>query len=100
MLSQGERGNEELLATDEQLLNISPIFSYDRILVPLSIHHGDADDVVPLEWSEELCLMLQNIGKPVECFTYHNMPHIFIGSNDILLVERSVEFFRRNIPPD
>jgi dipeptidyl aminopeptidase/acylaminoacyl peptidase len=99
VLSQGERGNEELAVSDEQLQQISPVFSYDRIQVPVSIHHGDADDIVPLEWSEELCLMLQNIGKPVECFTYHNMPHIFIGSNDLLLVERSVDFFRRNSSP-
>ncbi|MGH2582786.1 MAG: alpha/beta hydrolase family protein [Anaerolineales bacterium] len=100
VLSQGERGNEELIASDEQLQLISPIFFYDRIQAPVSIHHGNVDDIVPLAWSEELCLTLQNMGKQAECFTYHNMPHIFFGSNDLLLVERSVDFFRRNTPPN
>lgn len=98
VLSEGDRGNEELLATDEQLLEISPIFFYDRIQVPVSIHHGDIDDVVPLAWSQELCERLQSLGKIVECFTYHNMPHTFYGLNDQLLVERSIEFFQRFTP--
>lgn len=98
VLSEGERGNQELLATDEQLTQISPIFYYDRIQAPVSIHHGDIDDVVPLAWSQELCDLLQSMGKTVECFTYHNMPHTFYGLNDQLLVERSIEFFQRYIP--
>jgi dipeptidyl aminopeptidase/acylaminoacyl peptidase len=98
VLSEGERGNEELVASDEQLAQISPMFFYDRINVPVSIHHGDIDDVVPLAWSVELCETLQNLGKNVECFTYHNMPHTFYGLNDQLLVERSIEFFQRYTP--
>ncbi len=98
VLSEGDRGNEELLATDEQLAQISPIFFYDRIQAPVSIHHGDIDDVVPLVWSQELCELLQSLGKSVECFTYHNMPHTFYGLNDQLLVERSIEFFQRFTP--
>lgn len=98
VLSEGERGNEELVATDEQLARISPIFFYDGIQVPLSIHHGDIDDVVPLAWSLELCNLLTSLGKVVECFTYHNMPHTFYGLNDQLLVERSIEFFQRFTP--
>lgn len=98
VLSEGERGNEELVATDEQLLQISPIYFYDRIQAPVSIHHGDIDDVVPLAWSQELCDLLQSLGKTVECFTYHNMAHTFYGLNDQLLIERSIEFFQRFTP--
>jgi dipeptidyl aminopeptidase/acylaminoacyl peptidase len=98
VLSEGDRGNEELQATDEQLLNISPIFFYERIQAPVSIHHGDIDDVVPLAWSQELCERLQSLDKIVECFTYHNMPHTFYGLNDQLLVERSIDFFQRFTP--
>lgn len=98
VISDGERGNEELTVPDEVLQRISPIFFYERITVPVSIHHGDIDDVVPLAWSQELCGMLQAMGKDVECFTYHNMPHTFYGDNDELLIRRSLDFFERYTP--
>jgi dipeptidyl aminopeptidase/acylaminoacyl peptidase len=98
VLSEGERGNEELTAPDEILKLISPINFYDRISVPVSVHHGDLDETVPPVWSTELCATLQNLGESVECFSYHNMPHTFYGSLDRLLIERSIEFFIRNTP--
>lgn len=98
VLSAGDRGLEELSVPLEELQFISPAYFYDRIRVPVSIHHGDIDDVVPLSWSAELCGLLQTLGKQVECFTYHNMPHIFYGLNDHLLIQRSIEFFQRYTP--
>lgn len=98
VISDGERGNDELSVSDEVLLNISPIFFYERISIPVSIHHGDIDDVVPQAWSQELCGMLQAMGEEVECFTYHNMPHTFYGDNDELLIQRSLDFFLRHMP--
>src|SRR3990172_5283916 len=68
VLSDGERGNEELTAPEEALQAISPINFYDRIYVPVSIHHGDIVEVVPPAWSAELCSQLQSLGKSVECF--------------------------------
>ncbi|MEX1247256.1 MAG: alpha/beta fold hydrolase [Anaerolineales bacterium] len=100
VLSEGTRGNEELTASDEALQLISPINYFERIQVPVSIHHGDIDDVVPLTWSLELCDVLLSSGKPAECFTYHNMPHTFYGLNDELLIQRSIEFFLRYTPVD
>ncbi|MEX2143516.1 MAG: alpha/beta fold hydrolase [Anaerolineales bacterium] len=97
VLSGGTRGAEELTVPEEYLQLISPINYYERINVPLSIHHGDVDVVVPLSWSLELCEQLRTLGKQAECFTYHNMPHIFYGDNDALLIQRSIEFFERNI---
>ncbi|MCL5429843.1 MAG: prolyl oligopeptidase family serine peptidase, partial [Chloroflexi bacterium] len=98
VLSDGERGNEELTAPEEALQAISPINFYDRISVPVSIHHGDIDEVVPPAWSAELCSQLQSLGKSVECFSYHNMPHTFYGSLDELLIQRSIDFFQRLTP--
>jgi dipeptidyl aminopeptidase/acylaminoacyl peptidase len=98
VLSDGERGNEELTVPDAILDLISPINFYERIQVPVSLHHGDVDDVVPLVWSQELCSLLQSLDKDVECFTYHNMPHTFYGNNDELLIRRSIEFFQRYTP--
>lgn len=98
VLSQGTRGLDELSVPVEELQFISPAYFYDRIQVPVSIHHGDIDDVVPHSWSTELCEQLQTLGKLVECFSYHNMPHIFYGLNDQLLIQRSLEFFQRYTP--
>jgi dipeptidyl aminopeptidase/acylaminoacyl peptidase len=98
VLSDGERGNQELTAPEDILNTISPINYLDRISVPVSIHHGDIDETVPPAWSDELCALLQSKGKSVECFSYHNMPHTFYGSLDDLLIQRSVEFFQRYTP--
>ncbi len=98
VFSNGERGNEELTVPDAIVQQISPINFYDRIQVPVSIHHGDIDDQVPLAWSQELCSLLRSLDKEVECFTYHNMPHTFYGDNDELLIRRSIEFFQRYTP--
>jgi dipeptidyl aminopeptidase/acylaminoacyl peptidase len=96
VLSDGLRGLEELAVPDEILVKISPAGYYDRIEVPISIHHGDIDDIVPLEWSQELCITLADLAKDVECFYYHNMPHTFFGTNDELFLQRTLEFFERN----
>ncbi|MDA1329629.1 MAG: alpha/beta fold hydrolase [Chloroflexi bacterium] len=97
VLSEGQRGIEELDVPEEALREISSAYFYKRIAVPVSIHHGDIDAVVPLQWSVDLCQRLLDLGKDVECFTYHNMPHTFYGDNDNLLIQRSIEFFLRNL---
>jgi len=96
VLSEGERGFEELAIPEEALLDISPAYFYSQIAAPVSIHHGDLDDIVPVQWSLDLCGQLSDLGKQVECFTYHNMPHTFYGDNDQLLIQRSLDFFARN----
>jgi dipeptidyl aminopeptidase/acylaminoacyl peptidase len=98
VLSDGERGIQELTAPEDAFQAISPINYYDRISVPVSIHHGDIDETVPPAWSDELCALLQSKGKEVECFSYHNMPHTFYGSLDDQLIQRSIEFFQRYTP--
>ncbi|MFZ0545014.1 MAG: alpha/beta fold hydrolase [Candidatus Promineifilaceae bacterium] len=94
--SNGERGDFELAASPEMLDAISPINYLDRITAPISIHHSDADATVPLAWSEDLCGRLQAINHPVECFTYHAVPHTFNGPGDALFMERVINFFRRH----
>jgi len=97
VLSDGSRGFPELNVPEDALQRISPVYHYERISVPISIHHGNIDDVVPLEWSEDLCARLQELGKEVECFTYRNMPHTFYGLNNDNFIQRSIEFFLRNM---
>ncbi len=93
--SEGQRGMEELQVAPSELLHISPVYYLDRIGVPLSIHHGEADELVPPEWSDELCQRMRLLGKTVECFRYPNEQHTFIGFGGIELMERAVDFFDR-----
>jgi dipeptidyl aminopeptidase/acylaminoacyl peptidase len=90
--SNGRRGHFELDAPPETLDAISPINYLAEINAAVSIHHSDADAVVPLAWSEELCRRLEELEKPVECFTYHGAPHTFNGPNDRLFIERTIQF--------
>lgn len=85
--------------SESELRLISPIYFLDRINAPVSIHHGEFDEQVPLEWSQELCQLLQESAKPVECFTYAGQPHTFVGEGDALFIERVQEFFDRTLRP-
>lgn len=93
--SGGERGGFELAAGEERLTAVSPITYLADITAAISIHHSDADPLVPLAWAEDLCARLQAWGKPVECFTYHAAPHTFNGANDTLFMERVRWFYDR-----
>ena len=91
--SGGARGQEELDTPAEDLERISPIYHLDRITAPVSIHHGDNDGTVPLEWSLDLCEQLQALNQEVECFTYPGQPHTFQGESDQLFIQRVIDFF-------
>jgi dipeptidyl aminopeptidase/acylaminoacyl peptidase len=91
--TDGERGQEELDTPEEDLRRISPIFHLERIQAAVSIHHSETDEVVPLEWSLDLCERLQALEKPVECFTYASLPHTFRGEGDLLFMRRAAAFF-------
>ncbi len=94
--SYGERGDFELAAPTAVLDLISPINYLDRSNVPIAIHHGLADDVVPVSWSRELCDLLEERAHPYECFFYEGQPHTFRGYGDELFMERVRLFFKSN----
>jgi dipeptidyl aminopeptidase/acylaminoacyl peptidase len=98
--SNGEEGRAEYETAEADLVRISPIYHQADIQAPLSIHHGDADTVVPPEWSTELCQDLKDLGKFVECFSYTDQPHNFTGESFLLLMERAVDFFNRMFATD
>ncbi|MCZ7539350.1 MAG: alpha/beta fold hydrolase [Anaerolineae bacterium] len=93
--SGGTRGRAEMRAPDEVIQRISPIEYLERIQTAVSIHHGTADDQVPLEWAADLCQRLNALGKSVECFAYEGQPHTFTGEGDRLFVQRTIDFFNR-----
>lgn len=93
--SAGRAGHFELAASPEALAAISPSRHLERLLAPVSIHHSDADDVVPIAWSDDLCAALQARHHLVECYTYHGAAHTFVGPWDDLFMERVIRFFRQ-----
>jgi dipeptidyl aminopeptidase/acylaminoacyl peptidase len=94
--SGGSDGPFELTAPAEMLQAISPIYHLERIRAAISIHHSEADETVPVAWSNDLCQRLQAINHPVECHTYYAVPHTFRGGADVLFMERTVRFFDEN----
>jgi dipeptidyl aminopeptidase/acylaminoacyl peptidase len=91
--SGGEAGEEELDTPEEALNRVSPVYHLERVRSAVSIHHGERDETVPLEWSLDLCERLQTLGKTVECFNYPEQPHTFQGEGDQLFVQRVEAFF-------
>ncbi len=59
---------------------------------PIQLHHGTADESVPVEFSEKLEQQLKDAGKTVELYTYEGDDHN-IAANFNIAAERSVEFF-------
>jgi dipeptidyl aminopeptidase/acylaminoacyl peptidase len=91
------RGIEKISAPEETINLLSPLNYLDRINAPLSIHHGEADAVVPVEWSIDLCEKLQSLDQTVECWNYVGQPHTFQNSGDTQLIARTTEFFNAHL---
>lgn len=64
----------------------------EHLAGPVQIHHGTADGVVPIEFSDSLNGALLRAGKPVEYFQYPGTDHIFTGAGGIAL-QRMTAFF-------
>ncbi len=70
----------------------------DRITAPVLIHHGIADDAVPLAWSETLEAGLRREGKDVTLHIYDNEPHEFTAAWPQVM-ERTAGFFKEQLQP-
>lgn len=72
--------------------SISPNSYLAELSGPVQLHHGTADEDVPLEFSATLNEQIQQAGGTVELYTYegddHNLANYFV-----LAMQRSVAFF-------
>ncbi len=59
---------------------------------PVQLHHGTADDSVPLEFSNILAAQLQQAGKPYELYIYEGDNHNLSNSFDTAM-NRTIQFF-------
>lgn len=88
------RREDKISMPSSALKLISPADFLDEIRVPLSIHHGADDEVVPVKWSQDLCAALKQMGKQEECFIYPQQPHTFQNNGDLQFIKRTIDFFR------
>jgi dipeptidyl aminopeptidase/acylaminoacyl peptidase len=61
---------------------------------PIQLHHGTADDSVPLEFSQILNEQIQQAGKTVEFYSYDGDNHNLSGFFSMAMT-RTIEFFDR-----
>ncbi len=75
---------------------ISPLNYFDRVSVPVQLHHGMDDKDVPIAFSKTMYEKLRGLGKKVEFFIYPGQKHEFIEDWP-LAAERSLQFFDRYV---
>jgi dipeptidyl aminopeptidase/acylaminoacyl peptidase len=76
--------------------SIAPINYVQDLSGPLQLHHGTADEEVPLLFSQRLDEAMKKAGKQVEFYTYDGADHNISQYVDLAL-ERSVEFFDKYV---
>ena len=88
------RGITEYRTSEMWLKLISPLAYLPRVTAKISVHHGGADESVPLAWSLRYCQTMKRLMKTISCNTYTAAPHLFTkGSRtDALFRSRVLSF--------
>jgi uncharacterized protein len=77
----------------------SPSRHLQYTTTPMIIHHGEADDTVPLQWSVDLAGALSARGKTAVLYTYPGQGHVFAGWGWQLFSTRTLAFFEEFLNP-
>ncbi len=80
-------------------LKSSPSRYLANINAPIIIHHGEADDTVPIQWSVDLADRLTAVGKLATLYTYPGESHVFVGWGWQLFMTRTLTFFDAYLNP-
>jgi len=95
--------HEEMLETFGSLeenpafwASIDPTSYLSDLSGPLQIHHGTADESVPLEFSTDLYARMLELGQTVELYTYEGDNHN-ISNNFGTAMQHSLQFFDRYV---
>jgi len=95
----------ETAATDpkarlhEIFLKSSPSRYLSYIDTPIIIHHGESDEIVPIQWSVDLADQLTAAGKSATLYTYPGEGHVFAGWGWQLFMSRTLSFFDDYLNP-
>ncbi len=76
--------------------SISPNSYLTDLSGPVQLHHGTADQSVPLEFSEKLNAQIKEVGKPVEFYKYQGDNHN-ISMNFGIAMQRSIQFLDKYV---
>jgi len=66
---------------------------FDWVKAPLQIHQGDADESVPVTWSDQLVEALKSKGIDTEYFIYPGESHNFDQGNWNEIMQRTINFY-------
>lgn len=73
--------------------SVDPTYFLSDIATPVQLHAGEADEEVPVNFSQSLYDKLKSLGKPVEIYIYPGADHNISGNAFSIAINRSVEFF-------
>jgi fermentation-respiration switch protein FrsA (DUF1100 family) len=76
--------------------SIDPVSYLSDLSGPIQLHHGTADESVPVEYSENLYAKLQEAGQPAELYLYEGDNHNLSRSLDTAMA-RSIHFFDTHV---
>ena len=77
----------------------SPSRNLQYITTPMIIHHGEADDTVPIQWSVDLAEALTRAARRRVLYTYPGEGHVFAGWGWQLFSTRTLAFFDEFLNP-
>lgn len=83
----------------EIFLRSSPSRNLSFITAKVIIHHGEKDDIVPIQWSVDLAAALNAQGVSATLYTYPGEGHVFEGWNWQLFMARTLSFFNESLNP-
>ena len=72
---------------------IDPTAYLSSITSPIQLHHGLADEEVPVSFSQNLYNKLKSFGKTVEFYTYPGADHNISDPSFSLAMQRTIKFF-------
>lgn len=82
---------------DYDIEKYSPQNYYQYIQAPLQLHQAEADEAVPLRWSNQFYDRMKALEKEIVYFTYPSENHNFNNGSWPEAVERSNEFFKTSL---
>jgi dipeptidyl aminopeptidase/acylaminoacyl peptidase len=91
--------NDPLARLRDIFARSSPSRHLQYITTPLILHHGEADDTVPIQWSVDLADALSARGKTAMLYTYPGQGHVFAGWGWQLFSTRTLAFFDEFLNP-
>jgi uncharacterized protein len=86
-------------AFHEIFLKSSASRNLANITAATIIHHGEADDIVPIQWSIDLANSLKALGKTAVLYTYPDQTHVFAGWGWQVFMARTLSFFDERLKP-